>query len=231
MEKQVICIDEQDKETGSMGKAQAHEEGVLHRAFSIFVFNDKGQLLLQQRALDKYHSGGLWTNTCCSHPQPGEDIMKAAHARLQEEMGFDCALEEIFQFTYRAEFDNGLIEHELDHVLIGKFNGMPVINEEEAEAFRWIGLEELQKDMKEQEELYTEWFKIAMVRVLDYKKQQEQKNANLTQGISIGICLGAGIGWVFGKYVFDNPSIGMLFGISIGTALGVSLGTSFGGRK
>lgn len=119
MKAQVILVNELDQETGLMEKMEAHEKGLLHRAFSVFIMNDQGDMLLQQRALDKYHSGGLWTNACCSHPLPGEAVEAAAHRRLSEEMGFDCPLRELFQFTYRTEFDNGLIEHEYDHVWTG----------------------------------------------------------------------------------------------------------------
>lgn len=223
MEKQVICVDEQDRQTGIMGKTEAHEKGILHRAFSIFIFNDKGELLLQQRAQDKYHSGGLWTNTCCSHPQPGEDILESAHIRLQEEMGFDCNLKEIFQFTYRAELDHGLTEHELDHVFVGRFNGRPVINQEEASAYRWIGLKELKQDLQVREEAYTEWFKIAIVKVLEYKEKQVQNSSTQNQYMTIGMCVGMVFGGVLGEQLFGGYTMGMLIGLSIGLIIGVTL--------
>ena len=143
-----------------MAKMEAHEKGILHRAFSVFIFNKKGELLLQQRALDKYHSPGLWTNTCCSHQRDGESNIEAGKRRLQEEMGFNCDLKELFWFVYKASFDNGLTEHELDHVMIGHYEDDPIVNLDEAAAFKWMTLDDVKKDMELQPELYTEWFKI-----------------------------------------------------------------------
>lgn len=160
MEEKVILVSEVDEQLGLMAKMEAHEKGILHRAFSVFVFNKNGELLLQQRALDKYHSPGLWTNTCCSHQRDGESNIEAGKRRLQEEMGFDCDLKELFWFVYKASFDNGLTEHELDHVMIGYYEDDPVVNLDEAAAFKWMPLEEVKKDMQLQPELYTEWFKI-----------------------------------------------------------------------
>jgi isopentenyl-diphosphate delta-isomerase len=160
IEEQVILVDANDTQIGLMPKMEAHEKAVLHRAFSVFTFNDKGQLLLQQRAADKYHSPLLWTNTCCSHQRNGETSLEAGKRRLQEEMGFTCELEEVFWFIYKAPFDNGLTEHELDHVLIGKYNANPVINKEEVERFKWMDLESVKSDIENQPEIYTEWFKI-----------------------------------------------------------------------
>ena len=160
MEEKVILVSEDDQQLGLMGKMEAHKKAVLHRAFSIFVFNKKGELLLQQRALDKYHSPGLWTNTCCSHQRDGESNIEAGHRRIQEEMGFHCELKELFWFVYKAAFDNGLTEHELDHVMIGSYEDDPIINPEEVASFKWMPLEDVKKDMEEQPELYTEWFKI-----------------------------------------------------------------------
>ena len=160
MEEKVILVSEDDQQLGLMGKMEAHKKAVLHRAFSIFVFNKKGELLLQQRALDKYHSPGLWTNTCCSHQRDGESNIEAGHRRIQEEMGFHCELKELFWFVYKAAFDNGLTEHELDHVMIGSYEDDPIINPEEVASFKWMPLEDVKKDMKDQPELYTEWFKI-----------------------------------------------------------------------
>ena len=160
MEEKVILVNEDDKQLGLMGKMEAHEKAVLHRAFSVFVFNKKGELLLQQRALDKYHSPGLWTNTCCSHQRDRELNIEAGQRRLQEEMGFQCELQELFWFVYKAAFDNGLTEHELDHVMIGSFEDDPIINPEEVASFKWMLLDDVKKSMKEQPELYTEWFKI-----------------------------------------------------------------------
>lgn len=174
MNRLVVCVDEQDRELSVMEKMEAHEKGVLHRAFSIFVFNKNGQLMLQQRALHKYHSGGLWTNTCCSHPQPGELLEDGAHKRLKVEMGFDCDLKEIFHFTYRAEFEDGLVEHEVDHVLVGTYEQDPVVNPEEVHAFKWISLEELKIELEKHPERYTEWFKIAIEKVLEYKQTEKR---------------------------------------------------------
>jgi len=160
LEEKVILVSEVDEQLGLMAKMEAHEKGILHRAFSVFIFNKKGELLLQQRALDKYHSPGLWTNTCCSHQRDGESNIEAGKRRLQEEMGFNCDLKELFWFVYKASFDNGLTEHELDHVMIGYYEDDPIVNLEEAAAFKWMPLEDVKKDMQLQPELYTEWFKI-----------------------------------------------------------------------
>jgi len=160
LEEKVILVSEVDEQLGLMAKMEAHEKGILHRAFSVFVFNKNGELLLQQRALDKYHSPGLWTNTCCSHQRDGESNIEAGKRRLQEEMGFNCELKELFWFVYKASFDNGLTEHELDHVMIGHYEDDPVVNLEEAAAFKWMPLEDVKKDMELHPELYTEWFKI-----------------------------------------------------------------------
>ena len=156
----VILVDENDQEIGTMEKQEAHEKGLLHRAFSVFVFNENKELLLQQRALTKYHSAGLWTNTCCSHPRIGETIEKAAHRRLMEEMGFDCELSTKTSFIYKAAFENGLTEHEFDHVLVGSFNGEINFNPTEVKNFKWINLEELQIDLLQNNQNYTAWFKI-----------------------------------------------------------------------
>lgn len=159
-EEQVILVDKDDNQIGLMPKMEAHEKALLHRAFSVFTFNDKGELLLQQRAAEKYHSPLLWTNTCCSHQRDGETNLEAGKRRLQEEMGFVCELKEIFSFIYKAPFDNGLTEHELDHVMIGSYNDKPIINKEEVEAYKWMTLEAVKKDMEENPQEYTAWFKI-----------------------------------------------------------------------
>lgn len=161
----VILVDEQDNEIGVMEKMLAHREGRLHRAFSIFIFNADNELLLQQRALHKYHSGGLWTNTCCSHPRPHETIKDAAHRRLFEEMGFDCELSIKTSFIYRSPFENGLTEHEFDYVLTGHFDGQPRIEPEEVQAFRWVALDDVKKDILQHPEQYTSWFRIALGQV------------------------------------------------------------------
>jgi len=159
-EEQVILVNESDEQLGLMPKMEAHEKALLHRAFSVFIFNKKGELLLQQRASNKYHSPNLWTNTCCSHQRNGESNIEAGKRRLQEEMGFVCGLEEVFWFVYKAPFDNGLTEHELDHVMVGYFNDDPLINKEEVESFKWMTLEEVKIDINDHPEKYTEWFKI-----------------------------------------------------------------------
>ena len=161
----VILVDENDVPTGEMGKMAAHEQGLLHRAFSIFIFNKRGELLLQKRAASKYHSGGLWTNTCCSHPRPGESVMDAAHRKLIQEVGFDCELKEVFHFTYHAELDKGLTEHEFDHVLFGIYENDPILNPEEAEDFLWVSMEHLEADIKQNPESYTVWFRICFEKV------------------------------------------------------------------
>ena len=163
---EVILVDTNDSEIGKMEKMQAHIEGRLHRAFSIFVFNSKGELLLQQRENGKYHSGGLWTNTCCSHPRVGEDIKEAVHRRLKEEMGFDCDLSEKKTFLYHAKFDNNLIEHELDHIFIGYYNGVPIPNKEEVENWKWISTKDLKKELEAEPDKFTYWFKFSIEDVL-----------------------------------------------------------------
>lgn len=170
MEDLVILVDQNDNQTGVMEKMQAHVEAKLHRAFSVFIFNSKGELMLQQRALSKYHSPGLWSNTCCSHPRPGEETAAAAHRRLVEEMGFDCHFTEAFSFVYKAPFSNDLTEHEFDHVFIGISDEKPVINKEEAEAFRMVRLDDVRKEMDQDPEKFSVWFRIAFDRVEDYFK-------------------------------------------------------------
>tara|TARA_R110002020_G_scaffold56979_2_gene157099 strand:+ start:2872 stop:3390 length:519 start_codon:yes stop_codon:yes gene_type:complete len=159
-EERVILVNEQDEKIGLMPKQEAHEKGVLHRAFSVFIFNNNNELMLQQRALHKYHSPGLWTNTCCSHQRDGESSLEAGKRRLSEEMGFVTDLKETTSFIYKAPFDNGLTEHELDHILIGNFEGTPNINIEEVASWKWMDLEEVKKDIKINPKIYTAWFKI-----------------------------------------------------------------------
>ncbi len=167
MEERVVLVDENDNEIGTEEKLKAHENGgKLHRAFSIFVFNSRGELMLQKRARSKYHFGGMWTNTCCSHPRPGEPLMETARRKLRQEMGFETDLKELFTFTYRATSENGLTEHELDHVLTGRFDGDPEPNPEEAEGWKWTSLDELAEDVKENPDRYTPWFRIALERVI-----------------------------------------------------------------
>ena len=168
----VILVDTADRELGTMEKIEAHEKAALHRAFSVFIFNDRGELMLQQRAAHKYHSPLLWTNTCCSHQRQGESNIDAGKRRLKEEMGFEVDLDEKFHFVYKAEFDNGLTEHELDHVMVGYYNGEPTINPEEVASWKWIDMEVLQQDMKEHPQDYTAWFKIIFDRFVEFLKKQ-----------------------------------------------------------
>jgi isopentenyl-diphosphate delta-isomerase len=160
MEEHVVLVDEKDNQIGLMPKMEAHEKAILHRAFSVFIFNKKGELLLQQRAASKYHSPLLWTNTCCSHQRDGESNLQAGKRRLQEEMGFTTALKEVFSFIYKAPFDNGLTEHELDYVMIGYFDDAPNINKEEVARYKWMKLEDVKNDITANPEIYTAWFKI-----------------------------------------------------------------------
>lgn len=174
MEEKVILVDANDSEIGTEEKLSAHRQGRLHRAFSIYIFNRKGQLMLQKRHSSKYHSGGLWTNTCCSHPRPGELLEDAAHRRLKDEMGFDCGLREAFSFTYKVKLDKGITEHEYLHIFMGNYEGEPRINPEEAEGWKWIGLDELQKDMKLNRQDYTKWFLLTVDRLAEYAKKDMQ---------------------------------------------------------
>jgi isopentenyl-diphosphate Delta-isomerase len=159
-EEKVILVNELDQQIGLMPKLEAHEKAVLHRAFSVFVLNDKNEIMLQQRAHQKYHSPLLWTNTCCSHQRDGETNIQAGNRRLFEEMGFCTELKELFHFIYKAPFDNGLTEHELDHVMIGYYNEFPVINPDEVEDWKWMKIEDVKKDILLNPEIYTVWFKI-----------------------------------------------------------------------
>ncbi len=156
----ITLVNEDDIQIGVGKKMDVHRRGLLHRAFSVFIFNDNHEVLIQKRALEKYHCGGLWANTCCSHPAPGETWTDAAHRRLPEEMGFDCGLKEEFVFTYRAEFENNLIEHEIDHVFFGKWNGTPKMNPEEVCDYRWVALDDLFREVKETPEMFAPWFLI-----------------------------------------------------------------------
>ncbi len=165
-DKYVILVDKEDNPIGKMEKIEAHEKGLLHRAFSVFVFNDKDELLLQQRALTKYHTPGLWTNTCCSHQHEGESNIDAGKRRLEEEMGFSVPLEEVMSFTYKAPFANGLTEHEFDHILIGYYNQDPKPNPEEVADFKWRTLDQIKTDIANYPEQYTAWFKIIFDKYL-----------------------------------------------------------------
>ncbi len=165
MEELVILVDKDDNQIGVMEKMKAHEKAILHRAFSVFIFNSKNELMLQQRAFDKYHSPGLWTNTCCSHPRPGETTIDAAHRRLAEEMGFDCDFSEAFSFIYKAPFSNNLTEHEFDHVFTGVSDQLPIINPEEVAAYRMVSPDIIAGEMLHNPEQFTVWFRIAFERL------------------------------------------------------------------
>ncbi len=170
---QVILVDELDQQKGVEEKMTAHRRGLLHRAFSVFVFNDAGNLLIQQRAKSKYHSPLLWTNTCCSHPRPGEETLDAAHRRCREEMGFEPVLLHAFSFLYKAPLDQGLTEHEYDHVYIGISEETPLINPEEVAAFKWVDLQEIKGDVKKNPSHYTIWFAICLDQVIEHYKKNE----------------------------------------------------------
>ena len=159
-EEKVILVNENDEQIGLMPKLEAHEKAQLHLAFSIFILNSKNEVMLQQRASEKYHSPLLWTNTCCSHQREGETNIQAGNRRLQEEMGFSTELKELFHFIYKAPFDNGLTEHELDHVMIGYFEEDPKINKDEVESWKWMDIDAIKEDMQANPVIYTVWFKI-----------------------------------------------------------------------
>jgi isopentenyl-diphosphate delta-isomerase len=167
-EEKVILVDVNDKPIGFMNKMEAHEKAVLHRAFSVFILNDKNEVMLQQRASHKYHSPLLWTNTCCSHQREGETNIQAGKRRLFEEMGFEVPLTELFHFIYKAPFDNGLTEHELDHVMIGRFESEPNINFEEAASWKWMHIDAIKEDMIHNPNEYTVWFKIIFDKFYHY---------------------------------------------------------------
>ena len=166
----VILTDLNDNEIGIEEKMKAHLDGKLHRAFSVFVFDSKNRMLIHRRAENKYHCGGLWTNTCCSHPRPGENVEQAAHRRLKEEMGFDCELKKIFSFVYKTKFDNGLTENEYDHVFLGRFDGNPKPDPNEVCDWKFVDTYELVKDMKKNPDKYTYWFKQSVERVISSHK-------------------------------------------------------------
>ncbi|MCB2221797.1 MAG: isopentenyl-diphosphate Delta-isomerase [Bacteroidetes bacterium] len=164
----VVLVDPQDQPLGKMEKMKAHEKGILHRAFSAFVFNDRNELMLQQRAFTKYHSPGLWTNTCCSHPREDELPEEAVHRRMMEEMGFDCEVRKAFDFTYKADVGQGLIEHEFDHVFIGHSNQKPNLNPDEVNDWKYSTMEDIREDMKRNPDQFTVWFRIAFDEVERY---------------------------------------------------------------
>jgi len=168
MMEEVILVDEQDRPVGYMEKMAAHRDGGRrHRAFSIMIFNGRGEMLLQLRSVRKHHFGGLWTNACCSHPLRGEDPLVTTHRKLQQEMGLDTALEEVFQFTYKADDPaSGLTEYEIDHVFLGRWNGTPAPDPEEADSWKWISTDELEAELAAQPERFSPWFRIAMETLL-----------------------------------------------------------------
>jgi isopentenyl-diphosphate Delta-isomerase len=168
----VILVDEQDRPIGTMEKMEVHEKALLHRAFSVFIINEKGEMLLQKRASKKYHSANLWTNACCSHPKPGQLTPEAALIRLQEEMGFFTTLTKAFHFTYKAPFDNGLTEHEFDHVFIGTYNGIIQPNVDEVGDYCYKSLTDIEQSIQSHPQKYTAWFKIAFPLVQDYLVQK-----------------------------------------------------------
>lgn len=167
----VVLVNENDEPIGSMEKLQAHKEAQLHRAFSVFIFNSEGKLLLQQRAWEKYHTPGLWTNTCCSHPFPNEDSEAAAKRRLQDEMGIESDLCFLFKFIYKQRFENGLTEHEVDHVFIGFTDEVPVINKEEVNDYKYIHVDDIKANIKQYPDQYTAWFKIIMSSHYEYLRK------------------------------------------------------------
>lgn len=170
---QLILVNELDEMVGTMEKMEAHQKAMLHRAFSIFIFNSKGELLLQQRAEQKYHCGGLWTNTCCSHPRPEEETSAAALRRLQEEMGFTTSLKKVFDFVYKAPFSNGLTEYEFDHVFFGQYDGELQPNPREVAAVRYLKVDTIQSMMEEEPKLFTPWFHIAFPKMMDWLSWQQ----------------------------------------------------------
>lgn len=170
-EQQVILVNENDEALGQMEKMEAHRKGLLHRAFSIFIFDSRGRMLLQQRAPGKYHGGLLWTNACCSHPQPGETVQQAADRRLEEELGIRMEMEKIFSFTYRENVENGLVEHEYDHVFAGEYNGMIHPNPHEVSDYRFEEMHQIRSELEQQPEKFTSWFRLAFPRVEEWIKK------------------------------------------------------------
>ena len=178
MREEVILVDKNDNTIGTMEKMEVHEKGILHRAFSVFVLNNKNELLIQRRAENKYHSAGLWTNTCCSHQRKGESSVQAGQRRLFEEMGFRTSLQKLFSFIYKTSFDNGLIEHEFDHVLLGFSNDKPKINSSEVDDYKWVSLELLNEDLVLRPEKYTAWFLIIFDRFYKYVLDNNLRTIN-----------------------------------------------------
>jgi isopentenyl-diphosphate delta-isomerase len=175
---QVILVNEQDEQIGLMEKMEAHEKALLHRAFSVFIFNKEGLMLLQQRAMSKYHSPGLWTNACCSHPLPGEEVKQAAIRRMEEELGFNAPVEKVFHFTYKAAFNNGLTEHEFDHVFAGVYDGPMNLNADEVSAVTYKSMDEIEQDIQTAPHVYTEWFKIAFPLLKEWMQKNKFAHAS-----------------------------------------------------
>jgi isopentenyl-diphosphate Delta-isomerase len=171
---EVILVDARDNVTGSLEKMQAHQQGLLHRAFSIFIFNTKGEMLLQQRAMNKYHSGGLWTNACCSHPLPGEETARAAERRLKEELGFETTIHKIFDFVYNADMGNGLTEHEFDHVFAGEYDGDISFNKEEVMDYCYKSMNDIRHNLDSHPRKYTAWFHIAFPMIENWWNKEYQ---------------------------------------------------------
>ncbi|MEP7317289.1 MAG: isopentenyl-diphosphate Delta-isomerase [Panacibacter sp.] len=176
---QVILVNELDEALGAMEKMEAHKKALLHRALSVFIFNSKGEMLLQQRAAKKYHSAGLWTNACCTHPRPGEDVLSAAERRLKEELGFETTLHKVFDFIYKAAFANGLTEYEFDHVFTGTFHGTIIPNPEEVENYTYASMSSIQLDIQNNPQKYTEWFLIAFPEIMKWWNEHFQNNDHL----------------------------------------------------
>ncbi len=174
-EDMLILVDESDKPWGKLEKKLVHQLGTLHRAFSVFIFNSKGELLLQQRARDKYHSGGLWTNTCCSHPRFGEDTEDAVARRLKEEMGLDCTTQFAFTFQYKTNFENGLIENELDHVFIGMSDKLPTPDNSEVDDWKYISLKDLKREVYKNPEMFTVWFKLVFEKASEFFNMKNER--------------------------------------------------------
>lgn len=170
----VVLVNEQNEQIGLMEKIEAHEKALLHRAFSVFILNNKNEIMLQQRAAHKYHSPLLWANTCCSHQRESETNIQAGKRRLQEEMGFEVELKDLFSFIYKAPFDNGLTEHELDHVMVGYYDKEPIINPDEVAQWKWMSIEDIKQDMVDNPQIYTEWFKIIFFEFYDFIEAQKK---------------------------------------------------------
>lgn len=170
---EIVLVNEHDEEMGTMEKMETHRKGLLHRAFSVFIYNKAGDMLLQQRALSKYHSGGLWTNACCSHPYPGETPLAAGLRRLHEELGFSTPIQPVFEFVYKASFDNGLTEHEYDHVFVGEYNGPITPNKAEVHDYCYMSAREIETALQTHPRRFTAWFQIAYPRLQEWRKQSE----------------------------------------------------------